>query len=56
MWGGGQRDKKNLRVLHWALEAHVHKTTYGPLTDTAQIISNLSKLLALFSIIFRHIT
>jgi hypothetical protein len=34
--GGGQFGKKNL--LHWALEApiaHVHKTTYGPLINTA---------------------
>ncbi len=33
MWGGGQCGKENL--LYWALEAHVHKTTYGPLIDTA---------------------
>ncbi len=33
--GGGagvQCYKKNL--LHWALEAHVPRTTYGPLIDT----------------------
>jgi hypothetical protein len=30
MWGGGaQCGKKN--ALHWALEAHVHKTTNVPL-------------------------
>jgi hypothetical protein len=29
--GGGQCGKKNL--LHGALEAYVHKTTYGPLIE-----------------------
>ncbi len=33
MGGGGQCRKKNL--LHWAMEAHVHKTTYGPVIHMA---------------------
>jgi hypothetical protein len=46
LWVRVQCGKKNVPVLHcapslshkaelWALEAHVHKTTYGPLIDTA---------------------
>ncbi len=31
--GGGSVEKKN--VLHWALEAHEHISTYGTLIDTA---------------------
>jgi hypothetical protein len=45
--GGGQCSKKNLlhcapslspKAKLWALEAHVHKITYGPLIDTALYI------------------
>jgi hypothetical protein len=50
--GGGQCGKKNL--LHcapslspkaelWSLEAHVHKTTYGPLIDTTLYIMLLMR-------------
>ncbi len=37
----GQCGTKSL--LHWALEALVHKTTYGPLIDTALYVMLLMR-------------
>jgi hypothetical protein len=39
--GGGQCGKKNL--LHWAREAHVHKTTFEPLIGTALYVIPLMR-------------
>jgi hypothetical protein len=39
--GGVQCCKKNL--LHWALEAHVHKTTFEPLIGTALYVIPLMR-------------
>ncbi len=33
------------KLLHWALEAHVHKTTYGPINDMALYIMQANPLL-----------
>ncbi len=32
---GGRRGSTVKKLLHWALESHVHETTYEPLIDTA---------------------
>jgi hypothetical protein len=44
--GGGQCSIKN--VMQLSLEAHVHKTTYGPLIDTALYVMRLVRANALF--------